>query len=103
TKEGKGTLRLTGAATSSLAGNFRLGSGMVELATTGGAALGTGDILVESTAGASNNVNPVTLRLMAADQISDTAHVTVLSQQYRAALFDLNGFQETIGGLTVVG
>ncbi|MEN3941817.1 autotransporter-associated beta strand repeat-containing protein [Prosthecobacter sp. SYSU 5D2] len=103
TKEGKGTLRLTGAATSSLAGNFRLGSGMVELATMGGAALGTGDILVESTAGASNNVNPVTLRLMAADQISDTAHVTVLSQQYRAALFDLNGFQETIGGLTVVG
>jgi fibronectin-binding autotransporter adhesin len=103
TKDGKGRLKLTGATTNSFTGNFRLGSGTVELATTGGNALGMGNIHIESTFGASGNVNSVTLQLMAADQISDTAHVTVVSRQYRAALFDLNGFQETVGGLTIVG
>jgi fibronectin-binding autotransporter adhesin len=101
TLRGKGTLRFTGASTGSLTGDFRIDGGLLELSSTSGPALGTGDILIESSSGAAANLNPSTLRLLASNQIADTAHVTVVSRQYRAGLFDLNGFNETIGGLTI--
>lgn len=101
TLRGKGKLVLTGSTSGSFTGDFRIDGGLVELNTTSTAALGSGNITIQSVAGSDGNANPSTLRLLAANQIADTAHVTIFSQQYKAALFDLNGFSETIGGLTV--
>ncbi len=103
TKNGKGTLAVSGASTTTFSGDFRLAAGTVTLDTVGGSALGTGNILVQSSSGIVTNLVPSTLRLLADNQIFDGSQVTIISSQYRAALFDLNGFDETIGGLTVVG
>jgi autotransporter-associated beta strand protein len=64
-------------------------------------AAGTGNILVQGQGGTSSILNPTTLKLTASNQIADTATVTIISAQYNGTIFDLNGFNETIGGLVV--
>ncbi|WP_081888048.1 autotransporter-associated beta strand repeat-containing protein [Verrucomicrobium sp. BvORR034] len=100
TKSGKGKLTLTGDMATAYSGLIVRG-GTMELGTTGGAVTGVGNVLVEGTGGNSSGLNPTILKLLADDQISDSAVITVASRQYNGSLLDLNGFKETIGGLVL--
>lgn len=100
TKSGKGKLTLTGDMATAYSGLIVRG-GTMELGTSGGAVTGVGNILVEGVGGNSSGLNPTILKLLADDQISDSAVVTVASRQYNGSLLDLNGFKETIGGLVL--
>jgi autotransporter-associated beta strand protein len=94
TKTGLGVLRLTGTASSTYAGPTRAFGGRLVLNRVGGtatavpAALEVGD-------GAAPAGQPDIVRLTTADQIADSATVSVKS----LGEFDLNNLDETIGGL----
>ncbi|MEZ0387020.1 MAG: beta strand repeat-containing protein, partial [Verrucomicrobium sp.] len=101
TKTGKGKLSVTGDGPAFFTGGLTIRGGTVELSSLGSTATGSGNILIEGQGGAVGALNPTVLRLMADNQITDTSTVTISSRQYNGSLFDLNGFDETIGGLTL--
>jgi fibronectin-binding autotransporter adhesin len=87
-KTGNGTLRFTGAG-NSLPGPVTLGAGLLELAKSGGAGIGSGGLFI--TGG--------TARLLAGEQIDDTAPVGIDSAN--TSLLELDDHVETIGSLSL--
>ncbi len=97
TASGGGNLTLTGSANNTFSGDLRVETGMVTLAKTGAAAVG-GNIVI----GLAGNSAPEFLVLGASDQIPDTSVVTFAGGSDifgDAAVFALNGSNETVGGL----
>ncbi|MES2736995.1 MAG: autotransporter-associated beta strand repeat-containing protein [Verrucomicrobiota bacterium] len=94
-KLGAGTLTLTGTAASTHTGLVTLAAGILDLNVSGGNAIGTGGLLISGT------TTTPTVRLLANDQIADTAKVEILQPTGVAHRFDVNGFSETIGSLSV--
>jgi autotransporter-associated beta strand protein len=90
TKTGTGTLRVDGAQTSTLTGLISVNGGVLELGKTGG-----GDAVATGLAIGSGAM----AQLLASDQIADTASLAVAG----GGEFDLNGFNEAVGGLTGAG
>ncbi|MCB1228570.1 MAG: autotransporter-associated beta strand repeat-containing protein [Verrucomicrobiales bacterium] len=97
TKTGAGTLTMTGTSTSALTNVVTVTQGTLELAQTAGTAIGSGGLYLLSTA------NPTTVLFSEGNQIADNAPVTVESTGSNGAVFNLNGFTDTIGSLTVTG
>ncbi len=96
-KQGVGTLNLSGSFGGGFTGLFVVGQEMVTLNFSSSNAFGTGGILING-----GTATPSTgLRLLAADQIADSATVTLSTGGTNNQLFDLNGFNESIGGLVV--
>lgn len=88
-KSGAGTLTLAGSAANTYTGSTTLFQGTLRLnKSVANGAIGAGGIGTNS---------GTTLRLLASDQIADTANVAV------AGSFDLNGFNETIQSITLGG
>lgn len=95
-KIGTGILRLGGTTANTLSADFTVSVGTLELAKTAGVNAIAGNLVINSTSGV------VTTILNADEQIADTATVTVNSTSTsNYSTFRLNGFTETIGGLTL--
>jgi autotransporter-associated beta strand protein len=88
TKDGDGELSLEGTGTNSYRGTTTVASGILHLEKAGGNAL-SGNVRITSGV----------VELHANNQIVDTSRVRVEG----LGLLDLNGFSDTIGGLTLVG
>ncbi|MCB1277100.1 autotransporter-associated beta strand repeat-containing protein [Prosthecobacter sp.] len=95
TKLGTGTLQLAGTTATTHTGLTTVKAGTVELNNTTGNALGTGGVLI------STSTAVATVKLLASNQIADTASVELTATSGFNARFDLNDFNETIGGLTM--
>ncbi|MBI5771329.1 MAG: autotransporter-associated beta strand repeat-containing protein [Verrucomicrobia bacterium] len=92
-----GTLELTGTSANTNSGGFQVSDGTVLLNKTAGtSATGSGHVTIGDSAGAASTAN---LKLLASNQISDTARVTINSD----GKFDLNGLTETIGSFAGTG
>jgi hypothetical protein len=87
---GSGTLSLGGNATGALAGTMTVAGGTLELAKIGGNSIGAGGL----------NIVAGTARWMGPNQVADSASVSVTNS---GSLADLNGFNDTIGSLTLYG
>lgn len=83
------TLRLTGSASNTFTGTWSMAAGTTELSKTGGA------IAIPTNV----SLGAGTLRLMANEQIADTAELNLRN----AAGFDLNGYTETVANLVSPG
>jgi len=92
-KAGPGTLVLSGTTANTYSGTTYVNEGEVQLNKTAGVNAIAGNVTVGDGAGTD------TLQLLASNQIADTSVVTVA----RSGVFDLNGNNETIGGLTMEG
>ena len=93
-KTNVGTLRLDGAGANTYSGFTRFEGGILEL-NKGGISI-PGDLTV----GDGNGLLATdVLRLLSNNQIADTADVTVKN----SGLMDFNGFDETLGPLTLIG
>ena len=89
TKDGAGTLTLKGAGANIFSGTTTVAGGLLELGKTAGVIAVGGNLQIGDDTGAD------TVRLLARDQISDAASVTLAS----SGLLDLNGYNETIANL----
>ncbi len=89
TYDGTGTLTLSGSSANTFTGGFTLNSGSVDLNKTAGTTALAGPVLIGDGSGTD------TLRLLAANQIADTAVVTLAS----SGVLNLNNNNETIAGL----
>lgn len=88
---GTGTTTLTGSASNTFTGTTTVNAGTLQLSKTAGNAVAANIVIGDGT-------GTDTLRLGAANQIADTSRIS-----FNAAgtpTFDLNGFSETIGGLS---
>ena len=95
TKNGTATLTLTGTEVNST-GLLTVNRGVVELNKTGVDAIGSsGARMVSSDLGAA------VIRLLASNQIADDAPLSFSSSGGQVALFDLNGFSETVGAINM--
>ena len=99
-KAGPRTLTLTGSngwtgGTTVNGGLLRLNSG------TANTAIGTGNLTILSNTGAFAGVDNAVVRLLASNQIADTATVTITTTGSLGARLDLNGFSDTIGALNM--
>ncbi|MEQ8791942.1 MAG: autotransporter-associated beta strand repeat-containing protein, partial [Pirellulaceae bacterium] len=95
TKAGMGTLLFSGATANTYTGNTTINEGVLRLGKTAGvAALGSGTITVGDNLFASEADR---LELAADEQLPDGINVVVNS----SGRFDLMGFDETIGAMTV--
>ena len=92
-KVGAGTVSIRGTQANTNTGPLFVDAGTLELGNTGGIAT-NGPLVV----GDGFNAGTDTLRLLASNQLDDSRPVTVNS----TGLFDLNGFNETIGGTTAL-
>lgn len=96
TKDGTGTLTLSGSGDNTYTGTTAVNEGTLLLAKSGGSTAISGPLVVgDGSGGAAADI----LRLNAANQIADTAAVTVNS----SGQFDLNGNNEAIGSLALDG
>ncbi len=93
TKGGSGTLTLSGTTANTLSGNSIVNTGVISLAKTAGVNALAGNMTIGDGAG---GAGVDILRLAAANQISDTAAITVSA----SGSFDLNGFAETVGSVS---
>ncbi|MCB1086036.1 MAG: autotransporter-associated beta strand repeat-containing protein, partial [Verrucomicrobiae bacterium] len=100
-KVGEGTLRFSGNQENQIQGAVRVFQGTLELAKTGGAKASRGSLVIGTDTDA---IGTATVRWLGDDQIRATNYfeaglntVTVLSNGF----LDLNGFNETIGNLTM--
>jgi autotransporter-associated beta strand protein len=92
-KLGTGTLQFAGTAANTYGGTTIVNAGTLSLMKSAGVTAVPGDLVIgDGTGGLSADV----LRLEAEQQIADTAGVTVQS----SGLLDLNGFSETVAGLS---
>ncbi|MGA2605815.1 MAG: autotransporter-associated beta strand repeat-containing protein [Verrucomicrobiia bacterium] len=89
-KSGTGTLTLGGSTANTYSGLTTVNAGELDLDKTAGQNAVGGDLSINSGG---------TVRLLASQQIGDTANVTVNN----GGQFNLNGFAETIGGMTNAG
>jgi filamentous hemagglutinin family protein len=94
TKTGAGTWTLSGAAANTYTGTTTVNAGTLQLGKTAGVNAIGGDLVVGDDLG---GANADVVRLLAANQIPDTASVTVTT----SGRFDLNGFDDTINGMTL--
>ncbi|WP_050030969.1 autotransporter-associated beta strand repeat-containing protein [Verrucomicrobium sp. BvORR034] len=94
TKTGTGALTLNGSLANDYAGTFKAYEGLVTLDKPTNVAAITGNLEVGDSGGST-----ATVRLAAAEQIVNTADVTVNS----GGTLDLNGFNESIDGLNGSG
>ena len=93
TKNGAGTLTFSGTAANTLSGTTTINAGLLSLGKTAGVNALAGDVTVgDGTGGAGVDI----LQLGAANQIADTAAVTVSA----SGRFDLNGFAETVASVS---
>lgn len=92
TKNGAGTLTLSGSAANTYTGATVVNTGLLQLNKSSGDAV-AGNLIVGDESGSD------TARLLAPNQIADGSQITVGS----SGLLDLNGFEDTIGGLAVTG
>jgi autotransporter-associated beta strand protein len=92
-KEGAGSLRLSGLASNTLAGEVRVATGRVELAKTSGVAI-AGRLTVGD-----GGLDPDTVVLLGDEQIADAALVEVESH----GTLDLNGNAERVAAVTASG
>ena len=96
TKTGPRTLTLSG--TNSFTGPTTVINGVLQLnSPVLNSAVGPGGLVINPTAGS------VVVRLLTNEQMPDGSALSISSVGNNTALFDLNGFTETIGGLTVTG
>ncbi len=96
-KIGAGTLTLSGTTANTTAGAINVVNGVLELnKTTGVDAIGSGGVTITS-----NTASPATVRLLANEQISDSAIVTLNANGGALSSFDLNDFTETVGALNL--
>jgi fibronectin-binding autotransporter adhesin len=91
TKSGTGTLTLSGTVANTYTGLTTVSGGELDLGKTSGINAIGGNITIGDGTGTD------TLKLLAANQIADTATVTMNNA---GGVFDLNGNAETIGGLS---
>ncbi len=91
TKSGSGTLRLAGTSANIYTGTTVVSAGVLELNKTAGQDAIPGALTVNSSS---------TVLLSQSNQINDSAAISVLAT---TAKLDLNGFDDTIGGLTLTG
>ena len=92
TKSGGGTLTFSGSASNTYSGTTTVNVGELDLNKTAGVSAIAGDLTI------GDGTSTDTVRLLAANQISDTSVVTLTLAG--AAVFNLNGNNETIGSLT---
>ena len=92
-KDGSGTLTLKGASANTFSGLTTVSGGLLELGKTAGVIAIGGNLQIGDDSGSD------AVRLLAANQISDAANVTLAS----SGLLDLNGFNETIANLNAPG
>jgi autotransporter-associated beta strand protein len=96
TKAGAGALQLAGTTAGTHTGLTTVTAGTLELNKTAGVdAIGIGGVLI------STSTALATVNLQAGNQIADTGVVELAATSGFNARFDLNGFNETIGGLTM--
>lgn len=88
-KTGLGTLSITGADATTLSGTITVSAGLLELAKNTGVDAVSGDLIIGDGSGTD------TVRLIHADQISDSSTVTLNS----SGVLDLNGLDESMGAL----
>ena len=94
TKTGPRTLTLSG--TNSFNGPTTVINGVLQLnSPVPNVSVGPGGLVINPTAGS------VVVRLLTNEQMPNGATLAVSSVGDNPALFDLNGFTETLGGLTV--
>jgi fibronectin-binding autotransporter adhesin len=89
-KSGAGTLTLGGTTANTYSGLTTVNAGELDLNKTAGQNAVGGDLSVN---------NGATVRLLASEQIGNTANVTVNN----GGQFNLNGFAETVGGMVNAG
>lgn len=95
TKTGSGTLTLSGTEANATAGNIAMNGGVLQLNKTGVNAIGSGGVTITT------STTTGTVRLLASDQIADNASVNLSASGGMIARLDLNGFNETVGNITV--
>ena len=93
-KIGTGTNRLSGASANTFTGGFSISSGTLELAKSGN----VNSIPTELTIGAG-----ATVRHLSPHGIADSATVTINGSSSMSGTLNLNGFNDTIGPLTLAG
>ncbi len=94
TKNGLGTLTLSGADANTFTGTSSVNAGELDLAKTAGVNAIAGNITIgDGTTGA-------VLKLINSDQIADTSVITFNGSGASAGIFRLNNKNETIGGLS---
>jgi autotransporter-associated beta strand protein len=91
-KQGAGTQTFSGASANTYSGLTTVNAGELDLNKTAGVTAIPGDVTIGDGSGTD------TLKLLAANQISDTSVVTLTIGG--SAVFNLNGNNETIGSLT---
>lgn len=97
TKNGLGTLTLSGADANTFTGTSSINAGALDLSKTAGVNAIAGSITVgDGTTGA-------VLKLINSDQIADTSIISFNGSGANAGIFRLNNKNETIGGLGSTG
>ncbi|MBB5030607.1 beta strand repeat-containing protein [Prosthecobacter vanneervenii] len=97
TKNGLGTLTLSGSAANNFTGDSTIKAGEVDLAKNNGVTAIAGNITVgDGTASA-------VLKLINSEQIADTSVVTFNGSGATAGILRLNNLSETLGGLSSTG
>ena len=93
TAGGAGTLELDGSTANTYTGTTTVTDGTLELDKSAATNAIAGDLVI------GDNSHTPTVQLEASNQISDTSNVSV----NQGATFDLNGYDESMAGLTVQG